>query len=425
MANNVEISVDPDLCFSAEEQNEIISQINGIAEQNKHKLSEDAVSTAQRHGKKIVINAKKKGFLFPFAVNAAAAAVLCAGVFLLLSFNGRVDAQAKTGGAVYNLTEKALIEEIRNSTAQAVTAKEAEIAAIRLRLQEVDRQLSQVNSSSVNLSDEQISTRESLLAMQVSFNNELSVLQDERAQILEASRLRESRLRTQLEERTRELTAAQRTSGELESAQSELERLTSEQEVLAAIDAQISGGFSSISAFLHEGRSDQALRTIESLRIFCNNNALSSSRLFQAKREVYNQSFNLLETMINDIQNQGQPVTRQPDLQPRINELQETIAAMQRTIDSFSSGSSNQTSRITELEGTAASLRETVSSQRAAVSSLERASAEKDSAISALQTERSTLTATVTNLQTLNATQEQEITNLRNQITAIRQMLAE
>jgi uncharacterized protein YdcH (DUF465 family) len=419
MTNN-EIVFDEKSGISVEEQQEIMSQINGIAEKNKKSLSENAANL-QSGIKKTVINAKKSGIFFPLAVNIAAIAVIAAGVVLLILHNGRVDSQVRIGSAVFNLTERTLIEEIRKDTQALIAAKEMEIASIASRLGEVDEELFLLYSSNVTLTSEQITARERLLVMQESFRGELSVLQEERSQILEASRTREARLRTQLEERTREFAAAQqRTAGELDSAVEELNRLSNEQERLAAIDAQIAGGISLVSSFIQNARYEEALHLISNLRDFANNNAVASLRSFQSRREFYNQTLNLMEVMISDARrNSGTGGgAEQFELQSQNLQLQETITSMQRTIDTFNAGSAGQAGRISELETAANTLRRTISS-------LEQTSAEKDARITSLQNENTNLSSTVTELRAANTANEQEVANLRNQLTIIRQALVD
>lgn len=424
MAETQEVVFDAKSGISVEEQKEILSQINSIAEKNRRLLSQNASALQAGAKQGSVINAKKNGAFFPLAINIAAAVVLCAGALLLISSNGRMDAQVRTGGAVYNLTERALIEDIRRDTAQKIAAKEKEIASIASRLDEVDSELFQLYSSNQDLNAEQLAAQQRLLSMHNVFREELATLQEERSQILEDSRSREARLRAQFEERTREIAAAQqRAAGELDSAVSELERLTNEQERIAAIDAQLSGGLAAINAYMKDSQYDQAAQTIASLRHFCNNNALASSRSFQSKREFYNQALNFIEAMIADVRgNSGvrsaDAGVEQADLQARNVQLQDTIAEMQKTIDAFNSGSSGQSRRLSELEGT-------VSSLRGNVSSLETSAAEKDRTISTLQGQNANLSQTVTTLQSANSTQEQEIANLRNQLAIIRQALQE
>jgi chromosome segregation ATPase len=318
------------------------------------------------------------------------------------------------GNAVYNLTERALIEEIRKDTAEKIAAKEMEMAAVISRLDEVDDELSKLYSNNQNLSVEQITAQGKLLAMQNSFRDELAVLQDERSQILEASHSKEARLRAQLDERTREFAAAQqKVSGELDFAVSELDRLTTEQEKIAAIDAQVSGGFASVKDFIQKGQYDQALGTVENLRRFCNNNTLASSRVFQSRKDFYNQSVDFVEAMIVDARkNSGSSPgleSEQFELAAKNVQLQNNISEMQKTIDALSSGGSGLNRRVSELE--------------ASVSSLQKGSSEKDDKISSLETEKTNSTAEITRLRNANTAQEQEISRLRNQVGIAQQAL--
>ena len=412
--NNHNIVLDPSSGISIEEQKEILSHINGIAEENRKKLTGE-----QQEEKTNVINAKKKGVFFPVIVNIAALVIICLGLILLLMFNNRADSQVRTGNAVYNLTERALIEEIRKSTAEQISAKEMEIFAITSRMEGIDNELSELYSSNITLTSEQIAARERLLQMQNSFRNELSVLNEERSQILEASRISEARLRAQLDERTREFAAAQQqVSGELETAVNQLEQMAREQERLTAIDAHFSGSIASISDMIQKGQYDQAAQTTVNLRDFINVTLPVSSR--NPRREYYIQAVNLMEVLITDARRNSASgiASGQAELQTRNTQLQNTINEMQRTIDSFNSGSSGQARRIVELE-------ESITSLRNSNTSLTQSSAEKDQTISSLQSERTALSSTVTELRATNTVHEQEIANLRNQITVIRQLLQE
>jgi chromosome segregation ATPase len=421
MTNNDEVVFESGSGISIEEQKEILSKINGIAEKNRRRLSQGFEQDV-KYGEKIQVKAKKKDVLFPLAVNIAAVLLLSAGGFFLLSFFGKMDAQVREGSAVYNLTERALIEEIRKDTAEKIASKEIEISSILSRLEDVDVQLSLLYSSNQELTSEQLVSQERLLKMQNSYRSDLSSLQEERSQILEASRSRESKLRAQLEERNREFSAAQlKTSGELDYAVSELDRLTNEQEKNAAIDAQFSGALASISVMIQEGQYDQASQLIKNLRFFLNNSVTASVRLFQARKEFYVQAINSMEIIIEDaLKYRG---TDEWDAQLKIIQLEETISDMEKTIAGFNAGSSGQISRIAELEAS-------VSSLRTANSSLETGATEKDRTIRTLESERVNLNQTVASrdntvkeLQTSNAAYEQEIASLRNQLAIIRQAL--
>jgi len=415
--NNNEIIIDKNSGISVEEQQEILDKINGITEHNRRLLSQNKPQVDEKKGK--IINAKKNGAIFPLAVNIAALVLIIGGIFLIIFLNNKTDSQIRTGRAVYNHAERTLIEEIRKDTAERIAEKEMEMAGISSRLQAVDDELLQLYSSNQELTSEQIAAQERLLVMQNAFREELSGLQDERSRILEASRSREARLRAQLDERAREFAAAQqRTTGELDQAVSELDRLTTEQERINAIDAQVSGGLAAAKVFIQNGQYDQAAQVAVNLRHFCNNNSLSSSRNFQSRRDFYNQAIDFVETMIIDARlNSGSGSgAEQFDLMAKNLQLQDNITEMQKTIDALSTGGSGLNRRIGELQEI--------------VSALEQNSAEKDNRITLLDTENTSLLSAVTDLRTNNTRleqetvrQEQRIADLNTQLTAIRQLL--
>jgi len=99
MMNDSDILIDEKSGISVEEQKEILTQINGIAEKNRRRLSEKEPGD----GKKFVVNAKKSGSIFPMAVNIAAVAVLLGGILFLVLFFRQMDNQIRTGGAVEDL----------------------------------------------------------------------------------------------------------------------------------------------------------------------------------------------------------------------------------------------------------------------------------------------------------------------------------
>ena len=420
MADNNEIILDAASGIPVEEQKEILDKINGIAEKNRIMLSQGAGSQkGKNRGKTPVINAKKSGAFFPLAVNIAAVIVLCGCVMFLFLFNVRVDAGARTGNAVYNLTEKALVEEIRKDTEEKIAEKDMEISSISSRLQEVGERLLQLQSGSQDLTGEQLAARERFLTLQSSYGEELSVLRDERSRILEDARSREAILHAQFEQRTGELAASRQVvSVWTDSAIDELERLSGEQEKIAAIDAYLAGGLASVSVLVQTGQYEQAAGTIENLRLFCNNNSLAAARSFQPKKEIYNQAIESMETIVDEIR-KFQAVNGEGwALFEKNAQLEETVAEMQKTIDASNAGSSGQARRLAEME-------KNISDLRASVSSLETRVTERDRTISSLNTERATLTQTVTELRSVNEAQEQSIANLRNRLEMVQQALQE
>ena len=412
MKDNDEIILDEKSGISIEEQKEILSTIDGIAEKNRQSLSGGIQSMA-----KDKISAKKSGIVFPVTVNIAAIIALLSGALFIIFFYGRVDAHARTGGVVYDLTERALIEQIRRDTVERITANEIEISRIIASLQEVDAQIFELTSSDEELTPEQRQTLDRLITRQASLREELAVLNDERSKILEESRAREARIRAQLLERARDLTLMQqRTSDELEAAMGELARLSSEQERIASIDGQVLGGLTSVSEHVQNGRYEEARQVIETLRHFNNNNLLSNVRLFQIRKYVYNQTIDSMEVIIDEMIKFQSVNSEGWELYEANVRMQETIEGMQRTIESFSEGSSGQLRRLSELE-------ENISTLRENVTSLESLALERDRIVSFLESERTTLTQNLTDLQLVRSSQEQEIISLREQVDTLRARL--
>jgi chromosome segregation ATPase len=111
--------------ISEEEQREILAKINNIAEKNRLSLAEG--EKGEGKGKKTRFKAKKSGGRFPVIVNIIAFAALAGGLILLISMQGKTDARIRTGTRVYNVAERALIEEIRKEThGEAAAAGELE-----------------------------------------------------------------------------------------------------------------------------------------------------------------------------------------------------------------------------------------------------------------------------------------------------------
>ena len=374
--------------ISIEEQQEVLSQIEGIAEKNRKRLIERGADAET-----VVIRPQKNSLTFPLIVNIAAVLLLCGGAFFLVSFNGKIDAQVRDGNNTINITERALIEEIRRDTADRIAEKELEINSISSRLEDVDAQLLQLYSSNIDLTAEQIALEQRLLQTQNSYRADLSALQDERSRILEESRSREARLR-------QEFAAAQaRAQIEMDAAAAELEQLTREQERVRVIEAQFLGGLTAVSASIQDGNYDQARDGLENLNYFINSNLFSASRNLSANRVLYNQIVASMNTMVSMLSVSGSLEAGREnfELQSRNTSLESTITEMQRTIDAFSAGADGQTRRLAELEANAS---------------------EKDRTINTLELE-------ITSLQSANTSQTSEIANLRNQLDVIRQALLE
>ena len=303
MMTENEVVFDSSSGIPIEEQKEILTKINGIAEKRRRHLSQSADES-------VGLKAKNNSALFPLLVNIAALIILCGGAWFIFFFNGKKDVQVRQGTGVYDLTEKALIDEIRK-----------------------------------------------------------------------------------------------------DSATSELDQLSKEQDKTAAIEAQLAGGLSSISDLIKDGKYDQAAKSIENFRYINNAGVFPSSRSAQAKKEFYNKAIDSMETMITHLRVTGG--TDSLELVSKNTQLETKIAEMQKTIDSFNAGSSGQARRLKEIE----------TKLDATVAEKDKTIADKDQKIASLETDKNNLNQTISDLKTVSDEKDKKIAELQSQLDNIRQVL--
>ena len=445
--------------ISEEEQREIMLQINGIAEKNRRSLSGAAVPESAGAGNNGLFKAKKSGSLFPILVNAGALALFAGGFLLLSSFQGKTDIRVREGPAVYNSAERALIEEIRKETASRIAAKEEEIVSVVSKLADVDAELQKLHSSNEELSAEQLAAEEQLTALREAYNSSLVTLQDERSLILEDARAREAGLRAQLEARIRELAAvSQENAAALSSAQSELERLSAEQETAASIEAQMAGYFVLVNDHIRKSEFAAAAETLRSMRAFLDTPSFQGIRSIQVRKNLYVQVIGSIEAVVEEaVKNQialpSLSAAAQDDAAEALAELQEenarleeSVAALSRSVEAANSQGSGLTRRITELESATAGLRaansdlerraaslederttlsQTLAARETAISDLRSQNAARDNTINDLRSQNAARDNTINELRSENTAQAEEVTNLSNQLTRLRQALQE
>ena len=388
--------------ISEEEQREILADINGIAEKNRQSLA--SASPAGR------LAAKKNGGLFPLAVNGVAIIVLVGGFFLLSAMQSKDDVLLREGTKVFNTAERALINEIRQETLRLVEEKEKEINQIIEKMLEVDSLLEDLHSSNIDLTAEQRAAENNLKLLQDEYRQGLSALQDDRSRILENARVKEAALYAQLEARTRELTAASaQNEAALNVALSELERLTAEQEKASVLEAQLGVYFSVTAEQIRSGELALADETINTMRLFINTPAFQSNSAIQARKDFYIRNLAVLDMLLEEaIRNKAAAlagavpgsISSQDELEQlraQNAHLEESIAALNKTLEAANSQGSGASRRLTELQNTNTSL---------------------NSQLSTLRSENNSLTSANTNLRTTNATLESTVTQLNGTVTA-------
>jgi hypothetical protein len=416
MANNNEISgsKDSEIIFDAkcgisqEEQQQILADINGIAEKNRRSLSFS--------GAKEKIKAKKNNGLFPLAVNCIALVFLAGGFFLLSSVHGREDFILREGSRVYNAAERALINEIRSETLLRITEKENEINQITAKMEEVDVILSELHSANFDLTAEQRLAQENLLLLQADYRQSLSLLLDEHSGILENARAKELALNAQLDERTRQFNiATYEKDSALESARTELERLSKDQDKINVIEAQLTAFITSANEKIRSSQLNDASMLIDNMKQFLDTPVFQGIRSFNIRRDFYDRSIVLLETLIREIRvNQGEKIPaaiiqsiesdKTPDkpdnkiaekamkeLQVKNSQLEETIVGLNQTIKDISSQGSDTVQRLTELGNANNTLRSLNLALEASADLRDQAIKELESEKAALESELATL----------------------------------
>ena len=414
--------------ISHEEQREILDGINSIAEKNRRSLSG---ATAGRSFKAV-----KNGGLFPVTVNVLAVVFLAGGFFLISSLHGREDVRIREGKRVFNTAERALISEIRKETSIQIEAKENEISQIVSKMDDVDAQLADLYSSNRELTAEQRAAEENLKKMQEEYRLSLASLQDDRSRILESARVREAGLYAQLEERNREITAlSEKSEAALSLAHSELDKLRTEQEKAAAVEAQLASYFQAASELIRKGQLVEAGDTLKTMRSFLNTPAFQGFRSIQARKDVYARSITALEAMVEEARKNQEALAaagKIPDgesdkalqeLAAKNADLEKTIAGLNQSLQALSSQGSGTATRLVELENSTATL-QTLNT------TLESNLMAREQTIASLESENKNLNQTVAarneairELQTQKADQEVRIESLDTQLSSLRQAL--
>jgi chromosome segregation ATPase len=434
MTNNDGITIDETSGISAEEQREILEQINSITEKNRRSLSHGeserqfaGTESPARKKETWRFSAKKKGGLFPVVVNIAAVVVVVAGLFLLLFFHRRTEREIRKNSSLYSTAERALIEEIRRETDLLILEKDNEIAEITLRLEAVDSQLRDLYSGNAELSLEQLESESELLLLQNRFRLDLAALNNEKVRIFEDYRSRETMLRSQFN------AAMAQNSAELNSAREELARLSGEQERSAVVEAQLSGGLAHACELIRDSRFQEAGESLKSLLAFLYTPAFQGVRSIQIHKGFYEQTINLLEELVNSastgqISFSARDQEAVTELRNRNDRLEESLADLNRELQSLSSGSSAQAGRVTELERAVASLNAANNSLEVNNRSLSQTVAARDRTISELQARNTALDAqvaardrTISELQAKNAALDAQVAALNARIEEIRQ----
>jgi hypothetical protein len=323
--NDTDISL-----FSEEERKEIAAKIETAAARGKAiPAGFPARGEALRRG------------LFPLAVNAAGALLLAAGFFCAAAFHRGEAAEIRESGAVLGITERRLIQEIRQETGRQIREKEAEIKAMNEKIAAVDAELARLDSLEALTSDQQAEMAE-LRVRQDDYRHSLAGLQNERARILADARRQEILLYAKLaEERTE--------NQENQTARDELARLSSEQEKAALIEKQTGAYFSAALRQIRAGQYGEAAETSAALREFLNTPSFQAIRNVQARRESDLAAVSVLDTVAEVLGRRPSVTPPPPDNVELQQKGQVETAALQREAAEMREALSAQNAVVAEL----------------------------------------------------------------------------
>ena len=325
--------------ISIEEQEEILEEINAMSAGSR--VVSKAVQPA----------AKKKDYVFPLAANIGAIVFLGLGFFLIFIFHGSSEQEIRENIAVLGQTERMLIQEIRQETNRLIREKESEINNILSMLSAVDAEYRVLYESVETLTEAQRERAAFLLRIQEEYQRTLSLLYDERAAILEDSRLRETNLRAQAEERVRELSLRiEQGQLSLGAAMEELRLLGSEQERANRAESQIGGFFAAANSQISEGRLAEASITLATMREFLDAPSLQAIRNFETRKQNHLTVIGFMESAIAASVH-GSSVGAQQQLAELTAQnavLEQRNANLERDIAAFSAQDSDQARILTE-----------------------------------------------------------------------------
>jgi chromosome segregation ATPase len=370
--------------FSVEEQQEILEEINSLARETRLTVPPETLKTA----------AKKRGILFPVLVNIAALLLLALGFFLLMFFHSREEADIREGTIVLGLTERKLIQEIRQETSRLIGEKEREINDYLAKLAGADAEYKELEASVETLTEEQQQRAEYLLKVQDEYRGAITGLQEERARILEDARSRETELRAQAEARVRELSSRiEQSASELTAAQEELGRLASEQERVSRVESQLGGYYQRVNESIRAGDLDNAAALLGSMKEFLNTPSLQGIRSLESRKRSHLAAIGSLELGVaealrareetSSVSSGGASIdaalTEEVEaLQKQIGTLEDTVRQQQTTIAAFSAQDSETGRLIAGYEEKVSGLQSQITEQQQTLN-------QRDASISALQ----------------------------------------
>lgn len=370
--------MDPVAGISAEDQREIMLQIERVAGENRIEASDDLFTYAPL----------KSGTLFPVLVNIAGLVLLGAGIWILSFLFADQEEELRSSGQAVTTAESRLIEEIRRETEAALAEREATIAEIQQQLASISdernalvtdleervrqreaalREQFQVELEAerqrlidLNLSEAEIEARlaefsrvkereydqrlaqfrrraeeeqqqlaAELDTMEAQFNETLANASAERERLLAESQNRLAELQSNFQAQL------QQNQAQLTEAEAQLARLTQQQEQTALVRSQLRGLYSDVDQALEERELAAARSLLSDIRAVLNEDSVLRTPALREQRPVDLFIVDALEALIGFEARFGNPETmsRLQDAAriQQVNELTTEAAAARDT----------------------------------------------------------------------------------------------
>lgn len=326
-------------------EDEILSEIDKIAAENKIRVDDDTFR----------ISAQRRGLLLPFLVNFFGLLIAVGGVYgLYLYFQDQERSLVSEPSALQS-AENALIEALREQSEEELAAKEAQIGDIQLRLSRIEaerqsleanleseiaareralrerldqelaaerqrlearglsepqleQQLEDFEASRQALFEEELAAleeeaaaerrqlEENLSQLEDEFQRQLAALEEDRTNLLEEVAAREAELEARAEE------ALSAREAELTDAQRRLSSLAELQERESQISAQIVGFYNGIREDIRAGSYESALERLDTLETYLNDPALQEIPLVQERQGTERFVINSLRQLVQERQ---------------------------------------------------------------------------------------------------------------------------
>jgi hypothetical protein len=315
--------------ISAEDQKEILGEIEKIATESRIQVSDEIFTVRPRH----------RGTVFPVAINLFFLALLAAGIAAFGRIFGAEERSLTQEASAFATTEGRLIEELKKESQEKLQEKDQQISQIEERLSRLDQErrdieltmntriqdrerelraaleselatererlrgqgvseadidarlrtleaqksqeyASRLAAFRAQAEDERRKAEENMRVLQAEYGRSLQSLTAERDRLAQDAKSREAELRSQLEASTRSL------EREKSAVEQRLASISEERQKEQLVASQLNGFYGGVRDQLRGARYDQALKSLADIRAYLNEDGIAQLPAVAARRDV-------------------------------------------------------------------------------------------------------------------------------------------